>query len=234
MEILAVEDLTFSYPQCISPALRNASLRLERGELAVLCGATGSGKSTLLRMLKRELIPNGEMSGRVMFCGSPLGELSARDSASRIGFVMQRPEQQIVTDKVWHELAFGLENLGVPQEEIARRTAEIASYFGIISWYGSDTAELSGGQKQLLNLAAVLVMQPELLILDAVVYDLIKFGSAAYAGSSIAFYKVYSFLEFAVVGTERQRDSVNGGFKGVVDAHTETSAYVCEIRIAVQ
>ncbi|MBR4626273.1 MAG: energy-coupling factor ABC transporter ATP-binding protein [Ruminococcus sp.] len=166
MEILAVEDLTFSYPQCISPALRNASLRLERGELAVLCGATGSGKSTLLRMLKRELIPNGEMSGRVMFCGSPLGELSARDSASRIGFVMQRPEQQIVTDKVWHELAFGLENLGVPQEEIARRTAEIASYFGIISWYGSDTAELSGGQKQLLNLAAVLVMQPELLILD--------------------------------------------------------------------
>lgn len=166
MEILAVEDLSFTYPQCSSPAVRDVSLRLERGEFAVLCGATGSGKSTLLRMLKRELVPNGEMSGRVMFCGSPLGELSPADSASRIGFVMQRPEQQIVTDKVWHELAFGLENLGVPQDEIARRTAETASYFGIINWYGSDTAELSGGQKQLLNLAAVLVMQPELLILD--------------------------------------------------------------------
>ena len=166
MEILAVEDLSFTYPQCSSPAVRDVSLRLERGEFAVLCGATGSGKSTLLRMLKRELVPNGEMSGRVTFCGLPLGELSPADSASRIGFVMQRPEQQIVTDKVWHELAFGLENLGVPQDEIARRTAETASYFGIINWYGSDTAELSGGQKQLLNLAAVLVMQPELLILD--------------------------------------------------------------------
>lgn len=166
MEILAVEDLSFTYPQCSSPAVRDVSLRLERGEFAVLCGGTGSGKSTLLRMLKRELVPNGEMSGRVTFCGSPLGELSPADSASRIGFVMQRPEQQIVTDKVWHELAFGLENLGVPQDEIARRTAETASYFGIINWYGSDTAELSGGQKQLLNLAAVLVMQPELLILD--------------------------------------------------------------------
>lgn len=166
MEILAVEDLSFTYPQCSSPAVRDVSLRLERGEFAVICGATGSGKSTLLRMLKRELVPNGEMSGRVTFCGSPLGELSPADSASRIGFVMQRPEQQIVTDKVWHELAFGLENLGVPQDEIARRTAETASYFGIINWYGSDTAELSGGQKQLLNLAAVLVMQPELLILD--------------------------------------------------------------------
>jgi len=166
MEILAVEDLSFSYPLCSQPAVRDVSFSLERGEFAVLCGATGSGKSTLLRMLKRELIPNGDMSGRVMFCGSSLSELSARDSASRIGFVMQRPEQQIVTDKVWHELAFGLENLGVPQDEIARRIAETASYFGIISWYGSDTAELSGGQKQLLNLAAVLVMQPELLILD--------------------------------------------------------------------
>lgn len=166
MEILAVEDLSFTYPQCSSPAVRDVSLRLERGEFAVLCGATGSGKSTLLRMLKRELVPNGEMSGRVTFCGLPLGELSPADSASRIGFVMQRPEQQIVTDKVWHELAFGLENLGVPQDEIARRTAETASYFGIINWYGSDTAELSGGQKQLLNLSAVLVMQPELLILD--------------------------------------------------------------------
>lgn len=166
MEILAVEGLTFTYPKCGSPAVRDVSLSLEKGEFAVLCGATGSGKSTLLRMLKRELTPLGERTGRILFRGKELSELADRDSAAKIGFVMQQPEQQIVTDKVWHELAFGLENLGVPQGEIARRTAEMASYFGIGEWYDRDVSELSGGQKQLLNLAAVLVMQPDILILD--------------------------------------------------------------------
>ena len=166
MEILEIKDLTFSYPLCSEPAVRDVSLGITQGEFAVLCGATGSGKSTLLRMMKRGLVPNGNISGEVLYRSTPLEKLTEADSASRIGFVMQKPEQQIVTDKVWHELAFGLENLGVPPDEIARRTAEIASYFGIISWYGSDTAELSGGQKQLLNLAAVLVMRPEVLILD--------------------------------------------------------------------
>ncbi len=166
MEILAVENLTFTYPKCEAPAVRDVTLALEKGEFAVLCGATGSGKSTLLRMLKRELTPLGERTGRILFCGQELSELADRESAAKIGFVMQQPEQQIVTDKVWHELAFGLENLGIPQSEIARRTAEMASYFGIGDWYDRDVAELSGGQKQLLNLAAVLVMQPDILILD--------------------------------------------------------------------
>ena len=127
MEILAVRDLTFTYPACKEPAISQVSLTLQRGELAVLCGATGSGKSTLLRMLKRELTPVGEKSGSVTFCGSELSQLSDRESASRIGFVMQKPEQQIVTDKVWHELAFGLENLGTPPSDISRRIAEMAS-----------------------------------------------------------------------------------------------------------
>ncbi|MBO4492879.1 MAG: ATP-binding cassette domain-containing protein [Ruminococcus sp.] len=166
MEILTVRDLTFTYPECSSPAIKNISLSLERGEFAVLCGATGSGKSTLLRMLKRELTPVGEMNGDIIFSGSPLSGLDSKISATAIGFVMQNPEQQTVTDKVWHELAFGLENLGTPSEEIARRIAEMASYFGIIEWYDKNTAELSGGQKQLMNLASVLVMQPKLLILD--------------------------------------------------------------------
>lgn len=166
MEILAVKDLSFTYPQCRSPAVENVDLSIESGEFAVICGATGSGKSTLLRIFKRELTPLGELKGGVRFCGVPLDELSDRESAADIGFVMQKPEQQIVTDKVWHELAFGLENLGVPKDDIARRTAEMASYFGIGQWYRRDTSELSGGQKQLLNLAAVLVMQPKLLILD--------------------------------------------------------------------
>ena len=166
MEILAVRNLTFTYPECSSPALKNISLSLERGEFAVLCGATGSGKSTLLRMIKRELTPLGEMSGDIVFNGSSLSGLDSKVSASAIGFVMQNPEHQTVTDKVWHELAFGLENLGTPPDEIARRIAEMASYFGIVEWYDKDTAELSGGQKQLMNLASVLVMQPNLLILD--------------------------------------------------------------------
>ena len=166
MEILAVEGLSFRYPTCTDSAVSDVSFRLESGDFAVLCGATGCGKSTLLRMLKRELTPVGDISGEVHFCGQPLSELSERGSAADIGFVMQSPEQQIVTDKVWHELAFGLENLGVPKNDIARRVAEMASFFGIGPWYGKNTAELSGGQKQLLNLAAVLVMQPKLLVLD--------------------------------------------------------------------
>lgn len=166
MEILAVRDLTFTYPKCVSPAVKNVSFSLERGEFAVLCGATGSGKSTLLRMLKRELTPVGDMSGSVDFCGTALMEVDSITSASAVGFVMQDPEQQTVTDKVWHELAFGLENIGTPSDEIWRRIAEMASYFGIGEWFDKDVSELSGGQKQLLNLASVLVMQPQLLILD--------------------------------------------------------------------
>ncbi len=166
MELVSVGHLSFTYPQCTQPAVQDVSFSVQRGEFIAVCGATGSGKSTLLRMLKRELTPLGECTGTVRFGGTPLAELTARDAAAKIGFVMQKPEQQIVTDKVWHELAFGLENLGVPQPVIARRIAEMASYFGIESWYEKDVSELSGGQKQLLNLAAVMVMQPELLILD--------------------------------------------------------------------
>lgn len=166
MEILRVENLSFTYPLCSKPVLSEISFGIGHGEFIAVCGATGSGKSTLLRMLKRELMPQGELVGTVFLQGTPTAELSARDAASKIGFVMQKPEQQLVTDKVWHELAFGLENLGVPQAVIARRTAEMASYFGIEDWYERDVSTLSGGQKQLLNLAAVMVMQPDVLILD--------------------------------------------------------------------
>ena len=166
MEILNVRDVTFTYPQCSEPAVRNAGLVVNKGEFCVLCGATGSGKSTLLRLIKREIAPLGDMTGEIRLSGKNIAELDERTAASAVGFVMQNPEQQIVTDKVWHELAFGLENLGVPPTEIARKTAEVASFFGIGPWYEKDTAQLSGGQKQLLSLASVLVMDPELLILD--------------------------------------------------------------------
>lgn len=166
MEILSVEHLNFRYPKSKTNALNEISFKLEQGDFAVLCGATGSGKSTLLRMLKKEISPLGEKSGEISFCGISLEKLANRQSATEIGFVMQRPEQQIVTDKVWHELAFGLENLGLSHETISCRVAEIACYFGIEKWFDRDVSELSGGQKQILSLASVMVMNPKMLILD--------------------------------------------------------------------
>ena len=166
MALLEVQHLTFTYPACTAPAICDVSFTLEDGEFMAVCGATGSGKSTLLRMLKRELAPLGEKSGRILVQGSDQDAISPQDAAYRIGYVMQRPEQQIVTDKVWHELAFGLENMNLPQPVIARRVAEMAAYFDIEDWFDKPVSTLSGGQKQLLNLAAVMVMQPRLLILD--------------------------------------------------------------------
>jgi len=166
MEILSIENLSFSYPLAKEPVLKNISFSVNEGEFITLLGSTGSGKSTLLRLIKREISPVGDLSGRILFRGKGTEEIDSATSAQRIGFVMQRPEEQIVCDKVWHELAFGLENLGTDRTLIARRVAEMASYFGIESWYDRNVSELSGGQKQLLNLASVMVMDPDILILD--------------------------------------------------------------------
>ena len=166
MELYRIENLTFTYPGQSTPALRDVSLTLRAGEFVTLCGLSGSGKSTLLRQLKTALAPNGARSGAVLFAGRPLSDVSPREQASRIGFVQQSPENQLVTDKVWHELAFGLESLGVDTPTIRRRVAEMAGFFGMESWFHREVASLSGGQKQLLNLAAVLTMQPDVLILD--------------------------------------------------------------------
>ena len=166
MEILRVEHLNFQYPRSASPALTDINLTIRRGEFCVLCGTSGCGKTTLLKLLKRALAPAGTKSGQILYNGTAQPQLDDRTAAAEIGYVLQNPDSQIVTDKVWHELAFGLENLGVPTEVIRRRVGEMASYFGIQSWFRKKTDELSGGQKQLLNLAAVMVMQPKLLILD--------------------------------------------------------------------
>ena len=104
--------------------------------------------------------------GEILFDGKPLEEADLRTQSNRIGYVMQNPDSQIVTDKVWHELAFGLESLGCDQKTMRLRVAEMASYFGIQSWFHRDVSELSGGQKQLLNLASIMAMQPDVLILD--------------------------------------------------------------------
>ena len=166
MEILHIENLNFRYPKAEKDTLHNISLIIGQGDFTVICGATGCGKTTLLKLIKNELAPAGEKSGEILYNGKSIDSLSLRESACAIGFVGQNPDNQIVTDKVWHELSFGLENLGVPQNVIRRRVGEMASYFGIQDWFRKKTDELSGGQKQLLNLASVMVMQPKLLILD--------------------------------------------------------------------
>lgn len=166
MEIFKIENLSFAYPVSGREALHQVSLSISQGEYLVLCGKSGSGKTTLLRHLKSVLAPHGKKSGHVLFCGQELEAVTLRNQSSKIGFVMQNPEDQIVTDKVWHELAFGLESLGTDQRVMRLRVAEMASYFGIQSWFHRDVRELSGGQKQLLNLASIMAMQPQVLILD--------------------------------------------------------------------
>ena len=155
-----IENLTFSYPTGGKESLSGVSLSIEKGEYIVLCGKSGSGKTTLLRHFKSVLTPHGKRSGRILFNGKPLETIGQREQAAKIGFVMQNPDDQIVTDKVWHELAFGLESLGCDQRTMRARVAEMACYFGIQSWFHRNVEELSGGQKQLLNLASIMAMQP--------------------------------------------------------------------------
>lgn len=166
MEFLHIENVSFTYNEEASLALKEISLSVKSGEFVLFCGQSGCGKTTLLRLLKASIAPAGAFSGKIFYDGEPIFDLDDVRSSSEIGFVMQHPESQIVTDKVWHELAFGLENLGVPTEEIRRRVGEMATFFGIQTWFRHSTDELSGGQKQLLNLASIMVMNPKLLILD--------------------------------------------------------------------
>lgn len=165
-ELLHLENYSFTYPQQRRPALSHVTLTVPEGAFMVLCGPSGCGKSTLLRQLKTALAPHGLREGEITFCGTPLAQIPSRRQAAEIGFVQQSPENQVVTDKVWHELAFGLESLGFPTDVIRRRVSEMASYFGIQTWFRKNTNELSGGQKQMLNLASIMAMQPKILILD--------------------------------------------------------------------
>lgn len=169
MEILKIKDLTFSYSKNESnnkPVLDNINLSINKGDFVIVCGESGCGKTTLLRLMKKELMPKGEKSGSIYFQNTLIEELDDRSAASKIGFVMQNPDNQIVTDKVWHELSFGLESLGEKNENIRKKVSEIAEYFGLTDIYHSKTSNLSGGQKQLINLASIIVMNPQLLILD--------------------------------------------------------------------
>ena len=163
---LSYRQVGFTYAGAPRPVFEHLDWEIPEGSFALLVGATGSGKSTLLSLAKREIAPAGETTGEIRVFGEPALALDAAASAQTIGYVFQNPENQVVCESVWHEMAFGLENLGTPQGEMRRRIAETSYFFGIDDWFRDDTATLSGGKKQLLALASTLVLRPRLLLLD--------------------------------------------------------------------
>lgn len=163
---IEVRGLSFAYPGAEAPVLEGLDWRVSQGAFALLVGGTGSGKSTLLSLLKPEIAPAGTRSGELRVLGEPVADMDVRASAERVGYVFQDPENQIVCETVWHEMAFGLENLGLARDEMRRRVAETSYFFGLEDWLHRDTDMLSGGRKQLLSLAAVLTLRPRVLLLD--------------------------------------------------------------------
>lgn len=205
MAHIHIQNLSFSYPGANTPALSDVNLSVAPGEYVLLCGKSGSGKTTLLRHLKTVLAPHGLRSGSVTLDGVPLEQVSPGSQAARIGFVMQDPDDQIVTDKVWHELAFGLENLGCDQKTMRLRVAEMASFFGIQDWFHREVSELSGGQKQLVNLASIMAMQPEVLILDEPTSQLDPIAASDFLGT---LKKINRELGTTILITEHRMEDV--------------------------
>ena len=163
---IEVWGLRFAYPGAGAPVLEGLDWVVPQGAFALLVGGTGSGKSTLLSLLKPEIAPTGECAGELRVLGEDVADMDVRASAERVGYVFQDPENQIVCETVWHEMAFGLENLGLARDEMRRRVAETSYFFGMEDWLHRDTDTLSGGRKQLLSLAAVLALRPRVLLLD--------------------------------------------------------------------
>lgn len=166
MPAIEVRSLSFAYPDADAAVLEGLDWVVPQGAFALLVGGTGSGKSTLLSLLKPEIAPAGERTGGLRVLGENVADMDVRASAERVGYVFQDPENQIVCETVWHEMAFGLENLGMSRDEMRRRVAETSYFFGLEDWLHRDTDTLSGGRKQLLSLAAVLALRPRVLLLD--------------------------------------------------------------------
>ena len=177
MSLIRLSSFSFTYPLAAQPALDSVSAEIQRGDFCLVAGRSGCGKTTLLKHLKPAIAPHGDRTGEVLFDGTDIFGLPERDAAEKIAFVAQFPEEQIVTDTVRHELAFGMCNLGYDKREVAVRSARICNYLGISQLYRRKTAELSGGEKQLVNLAAALTLRPEVIVLDEPTAQLDPVGS---------------------------------------------------------
>lgn len=204
MKIYEIKHLSFEYPDR-TQALKDISLSIEEGEFIVVCGASGSGKSTFLKQLKSILRPSGTLSGECLFLGRPVDEYDGREEAGYIGYVCQSAREQVVTDKVWHELAFGLENIGCDNDTIRRRVAEVSHFFGIQEWFDEPVSNLSGGQCQLLTLASVLVMQPQVLILDEPTSELDPIAAEDFLNM---LHRINSELGITVIMSEHRLENV--------------------------
>lgn len=205
METYSIRNLSFWYPNQKTEVIKDISTDIYQGQFLTLCGPSGCGKSTLLRQFKSCLAPHGYRQGEILFEGTDLSKTSLQIQASKIGFVQQSPDNQIVTDKVWHELAFGLESLGYDTATIRARVAEMASFFGIQNWFYKDVTELSGGQKQLLNLASIMAMSPSVLILDEPTSQLDPIAASDFLGTVG---KINRELGITVIMTEHRLEEV--------------------------
>jgi energy-coupling factor transport system ATP-binding protein len=166
--LVEIDGLTFRYRRATEPAIRDVSLTVQPGEVVLVAGPSGCGKSTLIRAING-LIPHaysGELEGTVRVEGGLTTELKLRDIARTVGTVLQDPAKQIVGATVESELAFGPENQGVPRSEILERIRGVAAQAGIEGILGRETAALSGGERQLLAIAAILMMRPRLYVVD--------------------------------------------------------------------
>lgn len=205
MALLTLSSLNFTYAGSTSPALKNVSLTVNEGDFILLCGNSGCGKTTLMRLIKPQLAPNGKLDGEILFDGRPLSSLTDREAACGIGYVMQNPETQIVTDTCISELAFGLQSLGMDSAAISAKIGEVAGFFGIGDRYGEKTHTLSGGQKQLLSLASVMAMKPSLLLLDEPTSQLDPVAAREFLG---CLKKLNDELGITVIVSEHRLDEV--------------------------
>ncbi|MGB4215555.1 MAG: ABC transporter ATP-binding protein, partial [Thermacetogeniaceae bacterium] len=168
MALLEIKDLTYFYPGSTKPSLNSIDLDIREGEFLLVVGGSGSGKSSLARVIAG-LIPEfygGRLQGKLFFQGDELKGDDRHKLNSQVGIVFQDPEKQLVMTSVEAEIAFGLENLGLPQQEMFRRVAEVMTFLNLAPLRDKFTANLSGGEKQKVALAAVLAMQPRILVLD--------------------------------------------------------------------